>query len=407
MRISTGLLIGVSLIVLIGVFIGFGYRWPWTGFGETLYSKPKGDLEVQPKKTLWDWLQLLGTLAIPVVLATAGFWFTSQQAQRQHKLERLRARSDHRLEMQRAQDTALQSYLNQMGTLILDRNLLEKERGTPVYTLAQARTATVITRLDADHNRNVMRFLSNSGLAGTSTTDESSSSIFTGIDLRGANLKGVYLGYFDLSGADLRDANLTNATLDHANLSRATLNDATLKSALLYNADLSGASLYGAELGDVLLNNANLSEVTLSSWAAKLNAIGGKQSTHRFLDKLDIKQVFGVRAREAADLSGADLSGTNLRGAYLIDADVTQEQLSDSLSLYKATMLGGQPYKAWLTDHSDFPDNDADGIPYKAEKMFKRDPNNPDTDGDGVPDGEDATNNDSAADSHASSHDGA
>jgi len=32
--------------------------WAWTGFGE---------------KKLWDWLQLLSALAIPVVLAAAGF----------------------------------------------------------------------------------------------------------------------------------------------------------------------------------------------------------------------------------------------------------------------------------------------------------------------------------------------
>jgi hypothetical protein len=41
--------------------------WGWTGFGET---------------KLWDWLQLLGTLAIPVVVAEAAAWFSSQQATR-------------------------------------------------------------------------------------------------------------------------------------------------------------------------------------------------------------------------------------------------------------------------------------------------------------------------------------
>ena len=38
--------------------------WEWTDFGE---------------KTLWDWLQLLSALAIPVVLAVAGFSFTAWQ----------------------------------------------------------------------------------------------------------------------------------------------------------------------------------------------------------------------------------------------------------------------------------------------------------------------------------------
>ena len=52
--------------------------WAWTGFAE---------------KTLWEWLRLLGALAIPVALAMAGFWFTAQQEDRQKKLETLRAKS--------------------------------------------------------------------------------------------------------------------------------------------------------------------------------------------------------------------------------------------------------------------------------------------------------------------------
>jgi hypothetical protein len=44
-------------------------------------------------KTLWEWLQLLGALAIPLVLAVAGFWFTTPQEDRQKKFETLRAKS--------------------------------------------------------------------------------------------------------------------------------------------------------------------------------------------------------------------------------------------------------------------------------------------------------------------------
>ena len=52
--------VGVAVAVSLGAFSGFGYRWAWTGFGETPYSKPKEDREVQPGKTLWDWLGLDG-----------------------------------------------------------------------------------------------------------------------------------------------------------------------------------------------------------------------------------------------------------------------------------------------------------------------------------------------------------
>jgi hypothetical protein len=49
--------------------------WAWTGFGE---------------KKLWDWLQLLSALAIPVVLGAAGFWFTAQQEAHQQAIEHQR-----------------------------------------------------------------------------------------------------------------------------------------------------------------------------------------------------------------------------------------------------------------------------------------------------------------------------
>jgi hypothetical protein len=66
--------IGIYILVAIGVIwflllIRIGYRYRWTGFGETPVKKPEG-IEVLPKKTLWDWLQLLGVLAIPVVIAS-------------------------------------------------------------------------------------------------------------------------------------------------------------------------------------------------------------------------------------------------------------------------------------------------------------------------------------------------
>src|SRR5215211_6988243 len=121
-----------TLIVLLAIG---GATLGWTGFGD---------------KTVWDWLQLLSALAIPVVLAIAGLWFTAQQDTRQQKIEDRRAQQAQKIENQRAQDEALQAYLNQMSQLMLERKQLEAEPGDPVHTLAQARTSTVILRLDAE-----------------------------------------------------------------------------------------------------------------------------------------------------------------------------------------------------------------------------------------------------------------
>src|SRR5215210_8792897 len=73
-------------------------------------------------QTVWDWLHLLSALAIPVVLAVAGLWFTAQLDERQRSIENQRAQAERELAEQRAQDEALQAYLDQMSSLLLEKD---------------------------------------------------------------------------------------------------------------------------------------------------------------------------------------------------------------------------------------------------------------------------------------------
>ena len=72
----------------------------------------------------------------------------------------------------------------------------------------------------------------------------------SGVDLRGADLRGANLCGADLRGADLRGADLCEADLRGANLCGADLCEADLCGADLREADLCGANLCGADLGD-------------------------------------------------------------------------------------------------------------------------------------------------------------
>src|SRR6266571_3086437 len=67
-RRVTILVVGIILIVAIGLII-IGYRFDWTGFNGNSKSG----------KTLWDWLNLLGVLAVPVVVGFGAVWFTTRQ----------------------------------------------------------------------------------------------------------------------------------------------------------------------------------------------------------------------------------------------------------------------------------------------------------------------------------------
>jgi hypothetical protein len=138
------------------------------------------------------------------------------------------------VEEQRAQDAALQAYLDQMGTLLLKEDLRKSEEGSEVRTLARARTKTVLERLDSRRTAAVIEFLIEAELAQL-------------VGLSGTNLSKVNLIGANLSSANLSNANLLGTNLIGANLSFANLSDADLFGTDLSGADLSYADLSGAE----------------------------------------------------------------------------------------------------------------------------------------------------------------
>jgi uncharacterized protein YjbI with pentapeptide repeats len=280
-------------------------RWRWTGF---------------TGKTLWDWLQLLSALAIPVVLAVAGYYFSSQQDERQRLSEVRRANSEQAIEEQRAQDAALQAYLDQMSQLMLNGKLRNSEEDSEVRTLARARTRTVLARLDGHRKGSVVQFLYEASLIDKENPVVSLSDV----RLRGADLSGADLSEADLSGAILRGAKLSGADLGDADLSGANLIEADLTFAIMSVANMSGTYLDKADLSDVNLIETDLSGAVLSGAVLRRAVLSGADLRETYLNGID--------------LHGADLSDTNLRDAR----GVTDEQLEEQAqTLQGATMPGG------------------------------------------------------------------
>jgi uncharacterized protein YjbI with pentapeptide repeats len=335
----------MALVVAMPILGGYIFGWEWTGLVKDANF---------PKRTLWDWLQLL---IIPTVLAGGTIWFNRRQQQR-----------DQQRAEQRAQDDALQAYLDQMSQLLADkeRPLSSAQLGDDLSTMARARTLTALTRLDGERKRSVLQFLfeaeliykhhsrlNESGLIKSQYPIVSlSQADLSGAELSGANLIGAYLGEADLSGADLSWASLFEAVLGGANLSKANLRSAWMDNAVLPGANLSmanlsGAGLVEAVLGAVDLSGANLSKINLTR--ANLSAVSPYGDG-----------VFGANLSEAnlsgANLSGVNLSGVNLSGVNLNEANlrgaegVTEDQLTEVKSLKGATMPNGQRYEEWLKD---------------------------------------------------------
>ncbi len=279
--------------------------WEWTEFG---------------KKSGWNWLELLGALAIPVVLATAGLYFQDQLDQRQRQIENQRANLEREIEEQRAQHATLQTYLEQMGTLLLDRDLRNASEDSDVRRLARARTLVVLDALGSDRLDRALRFLEETELIQFRPPDRPPIVSLKYANLRNLELTGKQLlRGTDLTQATLSGADLAEAHLEGTDLSGAHLGGADLTGAYLMDAKLSGAYLYDTDLGGADLSGADLSD-----------AEGRFESGARM-----------VRTRlEGADLSGADLT----------NAKVTEAQLREAGSLKGATMPDGQKYEDWLKD---------------------------------------------------------
>src|SRR5215213_5629232 len=135
----------VALVVALIIVLGYVREWEWTGLVKD---------KAYTKRTLWDWLQLL---IIPAVLAGGGLWFNRQQ--REQELQT----AD-----RRAQDEALQAYLDQMSDMLISNkdqpSLSDEHPPDSLKTVARARTLTVLPRLAADRKARVVQFLYESGL---------------------------------------------------------------------------------------------------------------------------------------------------------------------------------------------------------------------------------------------------
>ena len=217
-------------------------------------------------KTLWDWLDLAGTLAVPILIFYVGYLFERKNKREEDQRDKERQQQAE-LENQIAKDNlseeAIQGYLNYMAQLLLDRELRKQlfpnvndklkpsTYDNPVRDVVRIQTTTILRRLEGDSDRQtrIIYFLRDAELYEF---------ILKYANLSGANLSGV-----NLSGADLREANLREANLFLADLREADLREADLREANLSGVELREANLFSADLSGANLREANLFSANL------------------------------------------------------------------------------------------------------------------------------------------------
>ena len=255
MASSTGLLRFLPIVVAVGAMaLGIlilaipaatGGTWPsWTGLDG---------------KTAWD---LANLVIVPISLAVIAFLFSDKQrledreiarAQREQDLHMAAERrdADYEIALFREREEALQAYLSTMTELILDHDLADAK----VAAIAQARTISLLSRLDGNRRAAALEFLVEAGLISA----EKPTIRMSGADL--SNMQGVRVSMagVSLSGANLSNSRLAGASLRESDLSYADLSGADLADADLFGADLCGANLVKTDFSGATLLSADLS----------------------------------------------------------------------------------------------------------------------------------------------------
>jgi len=312
----------VLIIVLVTGLRLTGVLMLGLGKSETVTKSEKTDRQgkiterttittTQDAKTLWDWLSLFG---VPLSLLILGYFLEQLQqtrAAQQVEAEKVRAEqqaeTDKEIAASNQREEALQSYVDRLSDLLIDKNLIikatkpeDKELVDAAADVIRVRTLSLLRRLGQDGERkgHVLRLLIDTEVISKLKLKLCDANFSRAI------LCDVYLSKINLKKVNLRFANLFDSKLNETILSETDLFGADLSFAKLIKAKLDDADLTEAKLNNADLTEANLTGVFLMD--AKLIGV--------ILKRANLKR---------AKLINADLSGANLSGADLTKADLT------------------------------------------------------------------------------------
>jgi len=192
---------------------------------------------------------------IPILIFLGTRAITLQRAD----LENQRAEAERELAEQRAQDEALQAYLDQMSQLMLNTDLMDPpDLSTKVNssrTLARARTINVLPGLDPSRKERVFRFLLEAHLISSDPPT------YPNPPSEATQPGQLYTPVIHLDGANLQEVNLSGLRLDEVNVVGADLRGADLSHSVLHAAwlaEAAGASAEHAGIGCATADDADL-----------------------------------------------------------------------------------------------------------------------------------------------------
>jgi uncharacterized protein YjbI with pentapeptide repeats len=380
---------GILVLLLVLYDRGYMQRLPlqWTGMGYAQVAKETQEAQetkqtitynMQPRKTLWDLLQLF---LVPLVLAIVVFAFNAGQASTSQQLADQSQQKQVELADQSQQEQVVNTYIDQMSNLVLQYHLHDSQLADPIRAVAQALTLTALSRLDSAHKNIIILFLYRADLLKyhfykhnetdcgdpkvlkKQFSDENPIITLSQGNIAGVTINNLKLSCIDLLNMHLEGSNFSTSLLDRANFGlslamNADFSYASMKSADLFYLDLSGANLQGALLQYADMKGICLSHARLDG--ADLQGADLRVYTHSvnyatlFCGQHDYATLTPANLSDAdlthANLTGAYLNGANLKGADLTHANLNGADLSGAnlsgANLDKTTVLKGARYNS-------------------------------------------------------------
>ena len=220
----------IALVCLATTAYWLLFRPSWMGF---------------TNRTLWDWLVLL---AVPAMVGMATIMISAGQLH---------------IESERAEEEAVQNYLDRISELALAGEFARNER--QATAVARGHTLAVLRVVNGERAGRILQFLDEIDLLQSLVQDLEDMDLAEA-ELKGVSLVGINMEGANLAGADLELADLSDANLENANLRETDFKSANLKGADLEGANISDADFRGANLEDVMgLTIAQLMQACLDS----------------------------------------------------------------------------------------------------------------------------------------------
>ncbi len=210
----------------------------WTGFGER--SK---DSNIEPAKTLFDWLKIV---ILPLSLALLG-WIYKESEKAKENLK----------EIEKNKKDTYQTFIDKISGLIKDHNLSENP-SSDTRALAFNYLNNALSELDNLMKGQLVQFLYQCNLI-----DINPKLRLIGANFNPTNMDGIILTSAEVRGAYFSDSSIKNAKLSNACFNSCDFNNTDFTGSTVDNTDFSYAKMNGAKLINMDLRSVKFEGVEL------------------------------------------------------------------------------------------------------------------------------------------------